>query len=66
MTDDDLLTAAARIHDDLIRIARTFADAEQYKVAIQMQGFARVVVDEAEAAHNATSIKQLRAMKFDG
>ncbi len=64
MTDDELLTAASRIHDELLRIARLFAGAEHHKVAIQMQGFARLVIDEAEAVHNATS-KQLPRMKLN-
>lgn len=64
MTHDDLLDAATRIHDELLDIARMFAEAEHYKAAIQMQGFASLVIDEAEAILQETLTKQLQEVKL--
>jgi hypothetical protein len=64
MNDNNLLNTAARIHDELLDIARMFAEAEHYKAAIQMQGFARLVIDEAEAIHLETPSKQLQVVKL--
>ncbi|BBO35679.1 hypothetical protein [Lacipirellula parvula] len=64
MNDNDLLNTAARVHDELLGIARMFADAEHYKAAIQTQGFARLVIDAAEAIRQETQIKQLQKVKL--
>ena len=47
MVDDDLLRATTRRYDDLLAIAKMFAEAEHYLTALHIQGFARRIVDEA-------------------
>ena len=64
MNDNDLMNTATRIHNELLDIARMFAEAEHYKAAIQMQGFARLVIDEAETIRQETQIKQLQEVKL--
>lgn len=57
MTDSDLQSAAARIHDELLDIARMFADAEHYKAALHAIGFARLIVEEASGVQQKTPAK---------
>ena len=45
---DDILNEAARIRHDLLDIAQMFADAEYFQTAIQIQGFAALILTEAE------------------
>lgn len=45
--DDNLVRAATRTHDDLLAIAKMFAEAEHYMTALHVQGFARRILDEA-------------------
>ncbi|WP_152101001.1 hypothetical protein [Lacipirellula parvula] len=52
MSDRDLHEATARIYDDLLVLARMFADAERYSTAIRVQGFARLILDEATAVQD--------------
>jgi hypothetical protein len=44
---DDLNALALRIQDDLQAIARMLAEAGRYHTAIQIQGFATLIAEEA-------------------
>ena len=45
---DGIRNEATRIRHDLLDIAQMFADAEHYQTAIQIQGFATLILIEAE------------------
>ena len=64
MTDSDLQSAAARIHDELLDIARMLADAEHYKAALHTIGFAKLIVEEASGVHRTTPPKRSKKMNL--
>lgn len=49
MINDDLVSGATRTHDDLLAIAKMFAEAEHYMTAIHIRGFATRILHEAVA-----------------
>ncbi len=64
MFENDMHSAVARVRDDLLAIAQMFADAEHHKAAFQVQDFARLIVDEAEAVARAAVGKSESKVKI--
>ena len=51
---DDLIALTLRTQDDLREIARMFADAGRYHIALQVQGFATLIAEESSAIGGPT------------